>query len=126
MRILSDAFIPPIAPARTKSVRLRFDLEDEPSKLTLDEFWEFCSQNRKLFVELHKNGELRIVFPRGFKLNQKSVEILVQLHKWSDESGTGVVFNSLVGFALPDGSVFSPTFSCISRQSFESLTEEKN
>ena len=50
MKILSDIFIPPIVPDRTKSVRLQFEFDDEANKLSIDEFWDFCSQNDKLQI----------------------------------------------------------------------------
>lgn len=125
MNISTDHFIPPVAPERTNAIRLRFDLEGEPPKLKLDEFWEFCSQNRKLFVEMESDGEVRIILARGFEFSQQKIEILVQFFKWSEENKAGVAINSLVCFALPDGSVFSPTFSWINKKAFENLSKDE-
>lgn len=66
MKISTDIFIPPIVPDRTKSVRLQFEFDDEENKLTADEFWEFCSQNDKLQIELVGKNELKITFRRGW------------------------------------------------------------
>ncbi|MBA4121222.1 MAG: hypothetical protein H0X72_01995 [Acidobacteria bacterium] len=77
MEISSDIFIPPIVPDRTKSVRLRFEFDDESDKLSVDEFWNFCSQNDKLQIELTKENEITVTFPKGFEFSQRSTEILL-------------------------------------------------
>ncbi|MGI8494768.1 MAG: Uma2 family endonuclease [Pyrinomonadaceae bacterium] len=124
MKISTDFFIPPIVPIRTKSVRLQFEFDDESEKLSIDEFWDFCSQNDKLQIELVRKNEIKITFPRGFSYSQKSIEILLQLSKWKKTYQTGKVFNHLIGYALPNGLIFSPSFSWIENERFESLSEE--
>lgn len=125
MKILSDIFIPPIVPDRTKLVRLQFEFDDEANKLSVDEFWDFCVQNDKLQIELTKENEITITFPRGFAFGEKSLEILVQLGSWEKTYQTGKVFNRLVGYALPKGLIFSPSLSWIKKARFESLNEEQ-
>lgn len=125
MEILSDIFIPPIVPDRTKSVRLQFEFDDESNKLSVDEFWDFCSQNRKLQIELTKENEITVTFPKGFEFSQRSTEILVQFGSWEKTYRTGKIFNQLVGYALPKGCIFSPSFSWIKKERFESLSEEQ-
>lgn len=125
MNISTDFFIPSIVPTRTNSVRLQFEFDDESDELSVDEFWDFCSQNRKLQIELVKKNEIKITFPRGFAFSQKSIEILLQLSKWKKISKTGIVFNHLVGYLLPSGLIFSPSFSWIEKGRFESLSKKK-
>lgn len=124
MKISTDFFIPPIVPDRTKSVRLQFELDDE-ANLSVDEFWAFCSQNDKLQIELTKENEITITFPRGFAFGQKTIEILMQFGNWEKTYRTGRYFNHLIGYALPNGHVFSPTFSWITKERFENLREEQ-
>lgn len=121
----SDIFIPPIVPDRTKLVRLQFEFDDASNKLSVDEFWDFCSQNDKLQIELTKENEITITFPRGFAFSEKSLEILVQLGSWEKIYQTGKVFNRLVGYAFPKGLIFSPSFSWIKKARFESLNKEQ-
>lgn len=123
MEILSDIFIPPIVPDRTNSVTLQFELEG--NNLSVEEFWDFCVQNDKLQIELTKENEITITFPRGFSFSQRLLGILLQLGKWQDNYQTGEVFNHLVGYALPNGLILSPSFSWIKKERFESLSEEK-
>jgi Uma2 family endonuclease len=125
MEISSDIFIPPIVPARTKSVHLQFEFDDEPNELSVDEFWDFCSQNDKLQIELTKENEITVTFPKGFEFSQRSTEILLQLGSWEKIYRTGKIFNHLIGYALPKGLIFSPSFSWIKQERFESLSEEQ-
>ncbi len=125
MKILSDIFIPPIVPDRTKSVGLQFEFDGESKKLSVDEFWAFCSQNDKLQIELTKENEITVTFPKGFAFSQKSIEILLQFGSWKKTSQTGKIFNHLVGYVLPKGLIFSPSFSWIKKERFESLSKEQ-
>src|SRR5688500_12010453 len=103
MRISTDFFIPPIVLDRTKSVCLKFEFDDEENELTAREFWDFCSQNDKLQIELVKKNEIKITFPRGFDFSEKSMEILLQFGSWAKKHRTGKVFNHLIGYVLPNG-----------------------
>jgi Uma2 family endonuclease len=123
MKISTDVFIPPIVPDRTKSVRLKFEFDDK-NPLNIDEFWDFCAQNHKLQIELVTKDELKITFPRGFRYSEKSVEILMQLSQWEKTFQTGRFFNHLIGYNLPNGLIYSPSFSWIKKERFESLSEE--
>ena len=123
MQVVStDIFIPPIVPDRTKSVHLKFEFDDNKS-LNSDEFWDFCAQNDKLQIELVAKDEIKITFPRGFRYSQKSIEILMQLSKWQETYRTGEFFNHLVGYLLPNGLIFSPSFSWIEKERFDNLSD---
>jgi Uma2 family endonuclease len=74
-------------------VRLRFEFDDELNKLSVDEFWDFCSQNRKLQIELTKENEITVTFPKGFEFSQMSTEILVQFGSLEKTYRTGKIFN---------------------------------
>ena len=122
--VSTDFFIPPIVPDRAKSVRLQFEFDDQ-NKLTTDEFWDFCSQNDKLQIELTRENEITVTFPKGFAFSQKSLDILLQFGTWEKTYQTGKVFNHLIGYLLPNGHIFSPSFSWIEKNRFESLSEDQ-
>ncbi len=125
MKLSSDLFIPPIVPERTKSVRLRFAFDDAANKLSVDEFWDFCSQSSKLQIELTRENEITVTFPKGFAFSQRSMEILLQLGSWEKTYGTGKVFNHLIGYALPNDLIFSPSFSWIQKDRFARLSKNQ-
>jgi Uma2 family endonuclease len=125
MKILSDIYIPPIAPDRTKSVRLKFEFDDAENVLNPDEFWDFCAQNDKLQMELIKENEIKITFPRGWQYSRKSSEIMGQLYEWQKVYQTGEVFNQLVGYLLPNELILSPSFSWTEQKRFDNLRKEQ-
>jgi Uma2 family endonuclease len=53
------------------------------------------------------------------------LEILLQLANWEDTFQTRNVFNHLVGYALPNGLVLSPSFSWTEKERFEILSDEE-
>ncbi len=108
---LTDSFAPTFIPKRTKLVRLHFEFEDEPNKMTPDEFWEFCSKNRKLRAELTKEGEVIIMPPTGFETSDRNAEIITQLRVWAKKDRNGKVTDSNGGFILPNGATYAPDAS---------------
>jgi Uma2 family endonuclease len=110
--ILADSFIPMYFPEKAKSVRLHFEFEDEPRrKMTSEEFWEFCSQNRKLNAELTKEGEVIIMPPTGWETSDRNSELNLQLRLWAKKDKKGKVADSNGGFILPNGATRSPDSS---------------
>jgi Uma2 family endonuclease len=125
MKISTDFFIPPIVPDRTKSVRLQFEFDDEENGLTIAEFWDFCVQNDKLQIELIRKNEIKITFPRGWQYSQKSTKIMGQMYEWQKLYRTGEVFNHLVAYLLPNGSILSPSFSWTEETRFADFSKEQ-
>ena len=52
---IADDFLQTRLPKRAKrSVLLHIEFEDEPNRMTVEEFWEFCQENGKINAELTK------------------------------------------------------------------------
>jgi Uma2 family endonuclease len=123
--ILADSFIPMYFPEKAKSVRLHFEFEDEPRrKMTSEEFWEFCSQNRKLNAELTKEGEVIIMPPTGWETSDRNSELNLQLRLWAKKDKKGKVADSNGGFILPNGATRSPDSSWVLKSRLEQLPKE--
>jgi Uma2 family endonuclease len=124
--ILADSFIPIYFPEKTKSVRLHFEFEDEPRrKMTSEEFWEFCSQNRKLNAELTKEGEVIIMPPTGWETSDRNSELNLQLRLWAKKDKKGKVADSNGGFILPNGATRSPDASWVLKSRLEIFSKEQ-
>lgn len=123
--ILAEDYLPKVIPERTKSVRLHFEFENEPNKMTPDEFWEFCRQNRKLRAELTKEGEVIIIPPTGFETSDRNAEIIFQLKLRAKKDKTGKVTESNAGFTLPNGATRSPDASWTKNERLEKFTAEE-
>lgn len=122
---LADNLIPKFIPEDTKSVRLHFEFEDETRKMTPDEFWEFCAQNRKVRAELTKDGDVIIMPPTGFETSDKNYEINFQLKLWAKKAKDGIVTDSNGGFILPNGAVYTPDASWTSKKRLEKFSEKE-
>ena len=123
--ILAEDFLPKVIPERTKSVRLHFEFENEPNKMTPDEFWEFCRQNHKLRAELTKEGEVIIMLPTGFETSDKNSEINLQLRLWAKKDKTGIATESNAGFILPNGATRSPDAAWTKKERLEKFTAKE-
>lgn len=115
---LADTFVL----KETKSVRLHFEFEDERRKMTADEFWNFCAQNRKLRAELTKDGDVIIMPPTGFETSDRNVEIVMQLAIWAKADKSGKVTDSNGGFVLKNGAVYAPDASWTDKKRLEKFS----
>lgn len=105
---IADSFVPTRFPKRMKSVRLHIEFENEPDKMTPEEFWDFCQENRKIRAELTKEGDVIIMPPTGFETSDRNAEITTQLRVWAKKDKGGRVTDSNGGFILPNGATYAP------------------
>jgi len=94
-------------------------------RLTDDEFFHFCQQNRDLRIERNGKGEIIIMSPTGTRSGERSGEVFGQLYVWNRQSQGGHALDSSTGFTLPDGSVLSPDASWISHERWGVLSREE-
>ena len=94
-------------------------------RLTDDEFFHFCQQNRDLRIERTCEGEVIIMSPTGARTGLRNSEINFQLQSWNKQRQAGYVFDSSTGFKLPNGSERSPDASWVSREKWEALSSEE-
>ena len=92
--------------------------------LTDEEFLKFCLENPGLRIERNSNLEIIIVSPVTSLSGFFSAEVCGQLRDWNKKSKTGLVFDSSAGFTLPDRSMLSPDASWISKDRWNSLSDE--
>lgn len=119
---IADAVLPTRFPKRIKSVRLRIEFENEPDKMTPEEFWEFCQDNGKLRAELTKDGDVIIMPPTGFETSDRNAEITTQLRMWSKTDRSGKVTDSNGGFLLPNGATYAPDAAWTRRERLENFS----
>jgi Uma2 family endonuclease len=122
---LVDHLIPRFLPKRAKSVRIHFNFEDEGQKMTPDEFWQFCGENRKIRAELTRNGDVIIMPPTGFETGDRNSEINYQLRAWAKADGHGRVIDSSGGYILPNGAVYAPDASWIENSRLNQISEKE-
>lgn len=90
--------------------------------MTQAEFYEFCQANRDLRIERTATGEVIIMSPTFSDTGNRNFNLAVQLGTWTEQNGTGVGFDSSVGFTLPNGATRSPDVSWIRGDRWNALS----
>jgi Uma2 family endonuclease len=94
-------------------------------RMTADEFFTFCQQNRDLRIERTANGEIVIMPPAGGETGSRNAAIGMFLRGWAMQNGRGVAFDSSTGFDLPNGATRSPDAAWVLRERLSKLTPEQ-
>jgi Uma2 family endonuclease len=102
---------------------LRFVLNAGSIRLTDDQFFQLCSDNRHLRIEMTATGELIIMSPTNPETGRKNAKITARLVYWAERDGTGEVFDSSSEFTLPNGAKRSPDASWILKSRWNGLTD---
>lgn len=104
------------------SLKIRF----RPGLRLSDEvFWRLCRANPNLRLERSSAGELIIVSPSGADSDRRNLGIAAQLWNWNQANGRpGVAFGPSAGFTLPNTAVRGPDAAWLSRDRWESLSED--
>jgi Uma2 family endonuclease len=95
------------------------------ARMTDDQFFRFCQQNRDLRIEQTAAGDVLIMPPAGPESSDRNGELTTQLRLWAKREGSGVAFDSSAGFTLPDSAVLSPDASWILKERLAALTSEQ-
>jgi Uma2 family endonuclease len=98
---------------------------DSVIKMTDEQFFQLCQNNRELRFERNANGELIIMPPTGGETGNHNGRLNQQLFNWTDADGTGIAFDSSTCFKLPNGADRSPDASWIKLERWDALTDEE-
>ena len=92
-------------------------------RLTDDQFFRLCRDNDDLGIEMSAEGELILMSPNKPKTGRKHSKINQRLANWSEQDGTGEVFDATSEFTLPNGAKRAPDLSWILKSRWNSLTD---
>jgi Uma2 family endonuclease len=92
--------------------------------MSRERFFEFCQLNRDVRIERNAEGSIAVMAPTGGQTGARGVFLLAALHRWAEEDGTGVAFDSSTGFELPNGAVRSPDAAWVLRTRLARLPAE--
>lgn len=102
-----------------------FKLNLDSVKLSDEQFYEICQNNRELQFERNTQGELIIISPIGGDSGNREADLITDLGIWNRQTGLGYTFSSSTIFKLPNGSDRSPDAAWIRRERWEALTAEQ-
>ena len=95
------------------------------TRVTHEQFEEFCRDYPDLRLELTSSGELIVMPPTGSQTGRRNSKLNSQLDNWATKNGTGVTFSALAGFTLPNGAIRSPDASWLRRERWDVLTDQQ-
>lgn len=93
--------------------------------LTDEQFYQLCTANRELNLELNAKGELIIVPPVGGESGNKEAGLITDLEIWNRQTKLGKVFSSSTIFRLPNGAKRSPDAAWIKLERWQALTSDE-
>jgi Uma2 family endonuclease len=93
--------------------------------LVNEQFFDFCQANKELRIERTAQGDCEIMAPTGGETSWRNSRLTTLLSIWAEQDGSGVVFDSMAGFILPNGAIRSPDVSWVKRTRLAALTPEQ-
>lgn len=93
--------------------------------LTKAAYRAFCEANPDLRVERSAEGELIVMAPVHTRSGDQNAELACQVRVWARQDGTGIGFESSIGFDLPDGSNRGPDASWVLKSRIDALRPEQ-
>jgi Uma2 family endonuclease len=94
-------------------------------RLTDSELLELCRRNRELRFERTAEGDLIVTTPAGGESSRRNARLVTALVNWSDEDGSGVVYDSSGGFLLPNGAMRAPDAAWVRQSRLAELSSEE-
>jgi Uma2 family endonuclease len=85
-------------------------------RMTDEEFFHFCQDNRDVKFERTSNGQIIIMSPTTYLTGKRNNEILFQLNSWNKKTKLGSTVDSDTGFYLPNGAMRNPDAAWVSNE----------
>ncbi|WP_204105825.1 MULTISPECIES: Uma2 family endonuclease [Spirulina sp. CCY15215] len=97
----------------------------EAVRLSDEQFYHICQNNRELNFERTAKGELIIMSPVGGESGNRESNLIADLVIWNRQTNLGYTFSSSTIFKLPNGSDRSPDAAWVEKERWEALTPEQ-
>jgi Uma2 family endonuclease len=86
-----------------------------------EDFWRLCVANPDLRLEREATGELIVMPPAGMDTGSRNADITGQLWYWNRQTKLGILFDSSVGFTLPNSAVRGPDATWMTAERWAAL-----
>lgn len=93
-------------------------------RMTNEEFFRFCQDNRDFKFEREANGQIVLMSPTHYLTGKRNNEILYQLTAWNKKKKLGECVDSDTGFYLPNGAMRNPDAAWISHERLKEVQPE--
>src|SRR5689334_7868090 len=81
------------------------------TRVTHEQFEEFCRDYPDLRLELTSSGELIVMPPTGVFTGKRTLYLTTQFGNWVKKDGTGIGLGTDTGYTLPNGAIRGPDIS---------------
>lgn len=97
---------------------------DPVIRLSREQFYELCKVNRDIRLERSSTGDLILMPPTGWESGRQNSKLNLRLGSWAEQDGTGIVFDSSTGFALPNLADRSPDVAWVEKSRIEAIAPD--
>jgi Uma2 family endonuclease len=94
-------------------------------RMSDEQFFHFCQQNRDVKIERNADGQIVIMSPTHFLTGKRNNEILYQLTHWNKKFRLGECVDSDTGFTLNNGAVRNPDAAWVSNEVLSKLSAKE-
>jgi len=94
-------------------------------RLSDEEFYQFCADNREQRIERDANHQITIMPPASSETGASNSELNRQLANWNVATELGKTFDSSAGFTLSTGAMLSPDASWIAQARWDALSPQE-
>ncbi len=94
-------------------------------RMSDEQFFHFCRQNRDVKIERNADGQIVIMLPTHFLTGKGNNEILYQLTHWNKKFRLGECVDSDTGFTLNNGAVRNPDAAWVSNEVLSKLSAKE-
>src|SRR5438093_2602974 len=113
----------PLTKQEATSTKLVLNVENVG--LTEEQFFQLCSDNDILRMELTAQKELIIMPPAGFKSSWRENILSTRLTNWAEKDGTGIVGNASAGYRLPNSAIRGTDASWVRRERVDAFDDNE-
>lgn len=103
----------------------RIVLNMQPLHMTDEQFFALCAANDMLRLERTAQGEMIVMPLAGGETSNRNSSLTARLWLWNQHTGLGQVFDSSVGFKLPNGAERSPDAAWVAQARWDALSAEE-
>ena len=94
-------------------------------RMSDEEFFNFCQENRELKFERTAKGQIVIMSPTTYLTGKRNNNILFQLNLWNEKYKMGETVDSDTGFYLSNGAMRNPDAAWISHERLSKISKDE-
>ena len=95
------------------------------TRLTDDQLFQLCQDNRDLRIEQTATGDLIIMAPVGSEGGHRNFNLYIDFVLWHEKTKMGKFFDATTGFKLPNKAMRSPDVAWVRPEKIDELTQEE-